>query len=155
MHEAFPPFLELFCGSFVAFAIYFLGQHYMADAAMVPPGILSQRVVCRGFLTAFFQLGGLYVLAYHTHVWFQVVKGTAPLLSGVFALLKVLSQIISAVMSGILGIWRSWLGELKLTNYSVSRLGYYLPWAIVGSLLTSIGSDLMSKESPGSPERPD
>jgi hypothetical protein len=27
----------------------------------------------------------------------------------------------------------------------VSRLGFYLPWAIFGSVLTSIGSGLISK----------
>jgi len=99
-----PIILGLFYGSSVAFALFLVRQHLKGDAAMIPLGIISQRVVYCGFLTVFFQLGGLYVLAYYTPLWLQVVKGETPLLPGVFILPTVISQIIAAVISGILGI---------------------------------------------------
>jgi hypothetical protein len=46
----------------------------------------------------------LYVLAYYTPVWFQVVKGATPLHSGLYILPTVISQIISAAVSGMLGV---------------------------------------------------
>jgi hypothetical protein len=96
--------IGLFCGSFIVFAAFMLGQYYKGDAAMIPFRIFSSRVVYCGFLTVLFQLGGLFVLAYYTPVWFQIVKGATPLLSGVYILPAVISQIISAGVSGILGI---------------------------------------------------
>jgi hypothetical protein len=99
--------LGLFCGSAVAFAVFMIGQYYKGDAAMIPLGILSKKVVYCGFLTVIFQLGGLYVLTYYTPVWFQVVKGASPLLSGIYILPTVISQIISAGVTGKLGIHHS------------------------------------------------
>jgi hypothetical protein len=99
-----PTIIGLLCGSLLAFAIFLAIQYYRGNAAMVPLGILSQRVVYCGFLTIVFQLGGLYVLSYYTPVWFQVVKGATPLFSGLFILPIVISQIISAGVSGMLGI---------------------------------------------------
>jgi len=99
-----PTIIGLLCGSLVAFAIFLVIQYYRGNAAMVPLGILSQRVVYCGFLTVVFQLGGLSVLSYYTPVWFQVVKGVTPLHSGLFILPTVISQIICAGVSGMLGI---------------------------------------------------
>lgn len=69
-----PTILGLLCGSLVVFAIFLVVQYHKGNAAMVSLGILSRRVVYFGALTVVFQLGGLYVLAYYTPVWFQVVK---------------------------------------------------------------------------------
>lgn len=99
-----PTILGLLCGSFVAFAISLVVQYHSGNAAMVPLRILSRRVVYCGVLTVVCQLGGLYVLSYYTPVWFQIVKGATPLLSGLYISPTVISQIISAGISGKLGI---------------------------------------------------
>jgi formate/nitrite transporter FocA (FNT family) len=99
-----PTILGLLCGSLVAFAIFLVIQYHKGNSAMVPLEILSQRVIYCGVLTVVFQLGGLYVLSYYTPVWFQVVKGATPLLSGLFILPTVISQIFGATVSGMLGI---------------------------------------------------
>jgi hypothetical protein len=113
-----PTIHGLFCGSLVIFAIFLAVQYHKGDAAMVPLGILSRRVVYCGALTVIFQLGGLYVLTYYTPVWFQVVKGATPLHSGLYILPTVVSQIISAGISGKLGTWDSERTELWLTRHS-------------------------------------
>jgi hypothetical protein len=85
---------------------------------MIPLKILSQRVVHCGFLVVVLQLGGLYVLVYYSPVWFHVVKGVTPLLSGVFILPTVISQIISAGISGMLGTSDLEWTRLGLTKHS-------------------------------------
>ena len=113
-----PQVLGLFCGSFIAFADFLLGQYYKGDTAMIPLKILSQSLVYCGFLTVVLQLGDLYMLAYYSPVWFQVVKGASPLLSGVFILPTVISQIISAGISGMLGTSDLEWTRLGLTRHS-------------------------------------
>ena len=113
-----PQVLGQFCGSFIAFAVFLLGQYYKGDAAMIPLKILSQRVAYCGYLTVVLQLGGLYMLAYYSPVWFQVVKGATPLHSGVFILPTVISQIMSAGISGMLGTSNLEWTRIGLTRHS-------------------------------------
>jgi hypothetical protein len=137
--------LGLLCGSCATFCIFVFSQYRNREHAMIPLKMLSRRIVYYSFLTVVFQRGGLFLLIYYMPFWFQAVKGAAPTLSGVYILPTVLSQIIAAMGAG-------WAGKslpifwnyLKLTSL-VGRSGYYLPWAIAGSFLTSCGSGLMSK----------
>jgi hypothetical protein len=70
----------------------------------------------------------LLLLTYYLPVWFQVIKGVGPQISGVMTLPTMISQALSAVIAGKL----------------VSKIGYYTPFALGGSMLASIGSGLMT-----------
>jgi hypothetical protein len=111
-----PQVLGQFCGSFIAFAVFLLGQYYKGDAAMIPLKILSQKSRVLWILDCRTPTGGLVYVGIYSPVWFQVVKGATPLHSGVFILPTVISQIISAGISGMLGT-----SDLEWTRIGLTR----------------------------------
>ncbi|KAI4937717.1 hypothetical protein J4E85_000152 [Alternaria conjuncta] len=60
--------------------------------------------------------------------YFQAVKGDGPTDSGVHVLPSILSQLLVVIATGA----------------AISRMGYYLPWALVGGIITAIGNGLVS-----------
>ncbi|KAF2464224.1 MFS multidrug transporter-like protein [Lindgomyces ingoldianus] len=124
--------IGLFCGSGATFIAFLIWEYYFGEKAMVPLHMLKRQVMACGFTTNNFQMGGLMLITYYLPIWFQSVKDASPTMSGVMTLPQSLSQIIFSIMSG-------WL---------VSRLGYYTPWAIVGSAFTALGTGLMLTFTP-------
>ena len=137
--------LGLLCSSCATFCLFIFSQYRNREHAMMPLEMLSRRIVYCSFLTVVFQRGGLFLLIYYVPLWFQAVKGATPTLSGVYILPTVLSQTVAAMGAGWAGRWSlpPFADGPKLTS-EVGRLGYYLPWAIAGSVFTSCGSGLMS-----------
>lgn len=70
---------------------------------MIPLSMLRQRVVWSSCLTMFFIFGNMMTTTYYLAVYFQAVKDDSPTMSGVSTLPTVLSQIMLAVISGVLG----------------------------------------------------
>lgn len=68
---------------------------------MIPVAIISKRVIGSSCLV----FGFLMSLLYCAPIYFQAVKGVSPMLSGVYLLPSILSQLIAAVISGVLGKW--------------------------------------------------
>ncbi|KAJ5691284.1 hypothetical protein N7488_012019 [Penicillium malachiteum] len=79
-------------------------------------------------LNSFFLYANNVVTAYYLAIYFQDVLGKTPTLSGVYTLPGILGQVICGISAG----------------YAVTRLGYYLPWSIIGTTLAAIGSGLIS-----------
>lgn len=129
-----PPVVGLFCGAAAAAALFVAWERLGAGAAdaMVPLPLLANRVVAAACLTSLFAFACTFVSAYFLPVYFQSVQGASPLASGVHVLPGILSQMLLAVVSGL----------------AVSRLGYYLPWAVAGSALTAVGAGLVTTWSP-------
>jgi hypothetical protein len=50
------------------------------------------------------QFGGMQLFAYYLPVWFQVIKGASPSMSGVYFLGTVGPQIVLAIISGALSM---------------------------------------------------
>ncbi|KAJ5947957.1 major facilitator superfamily transporter [Penicillium verhagenii] len=70
----------------------------------------------------------VFIPTYYIPIYCQFVKGDSPLTSAV----RLLPFIILMVFAGLLN------GAL------MTKLGYYMPWYLVGGILTSIGGGLMS-----------
>ncbi|KAH7326980.1 MFS multidrug transporter-like protein [Rhexocercosporidium sp. MPI-PUGE-AT-0058] len=119
--------LGLFCGSFVTAAVFAFWEQRQGKDAMIPTGMIKRRIVYSSCLTAMLQMGSLLLITYYLPIWFQSVKKVGPTMSGVMILPTFLAQIPAAAISSIL----------------ITRLGYYLPWAMGGSAITTIGSGLM------------
>jgi hypothetical protein len=71
---------------------------------MIPLNMLRQRVVYSSCLVMTFQMGSLQVVVYYLPVWFQVIRGASPSMSGVYVMGAIGPQIIFSVLSGALGI---------------------------------------------------
>ncbi|KAK0101878.1 hypothetical protein ONS95_001310 [Cadophora gregata] len=128
--------LGLFIGSIATAIVFALWEQRIGKDAMIPMSMLKQRIIYSSCLTALLQMGSLLLVTYYLPIWFQSVKQVGPTMSGIMILPTFLSQIPAAGISSIL----------------VTRLGYYLPWAMVGSAITAIGSGLMGNFKPGTSE---
>ncbi|RSL63159.1 hypothetical protein CEP51_013351 [Fusarium floridanum] len=107
----------------------FMGvQIWRQEDATTPPRIVSQRSVACGIVYAMCIGGGMISLLYTLPIWFQAIKGTSAIQSGIDTIPLVLSLVVGAIMSGAI----------------ITRTGYYVPWMFVAAVLTSVGSGLMT-----------
>jgi len=125
--------IGLFCGAAGTFALFLGWEYHKGDEAMVAFSMVKQRIIWSSCLTYGFFLAQLVCVSYYLPIYFQGVKGVSPTLSGVYILPIVLSHVLAGSSSGIL----------------VGRVGYYLPFQIVGSALATIANGLLSTLSPG------
>ncbi|KAJ5625559.1 hypothetical protein N7510_001868 [Penicillium lagena] len=127
--------IGLFCGSGVTFIVFLLWEHRQKERAMIPLAMLRMRRVWSSCLTMACIMALVLCNSYYLPVYFQAVKNVSPILSGVYMLPGILSQLVFAVMSGLL----------------IGKLGYYLPWAVFSGVATAIGNGLLSTFKPETP----
>lgn len=127
--------IGLFCGAGVATALFLAWEHLVAgnDDAMLPLALFRARVFVAACLTNVCVFGCTFISAYFLPIYFQSIQGSSPFTSGVHLLPSILSQLVLSIVSGV----------------AVSRLGYYLPWAVAAAVLMSVGSGLVSTWSIG------
>ncbi|KAI9640536.1 hypothetical protein NHQ30_010834 [Ciborinia camelliae] len=121
--------IGLFCGSVANLALFLIWEHKKGDSAMIPFKMVKKRVVSSAGFNIFFLFANNVITPYYLAIYFQGVRGTTPTLSGVYMLPGILGQMVCGILGGL----------------AVTRMGYYLPWAVFGSGLTAIGSGLISR----------
>ncbi|KAL2059767.1 hypothetical protein VTL71DRAFT_10151 [Oculimacula yallundae] len=126
--------IGLFCGAVGLLSGFLLWENKKGAAAMIPLEMVRRRIVWSAAFSTFFLFGSLLSQSYYLSIYFQSVRGISPSLSGVYALPGILSQVIFAGVSGI----------------GVSKVGYYLPFTILGSALNAVGTGLMGTFTPTS-----
>ncbi|KAJ6036251.1 hypothetical protein N7540_000530 [Penicillium herquei] len=120
--------IGLFCGSAGNIAIFLIWEYKKGHSAMIPFQMVKKIVIFCSGLNIFFLYANHVVTAYYLALYFQGVRGKTPTLSGVYTLPGILRQMICGI----------------LTGFTVTRLGYYLSWSIIGTALAAIGSGLIS-----------
>jgi hypothetical protein len=98
-------------GTLILFAIW---EHHVGDEAMVPYSMLRKRVVWSSCLANGFAFGSMFTYTYYLPIYFQAVKEASPALSGVYVLPSILSQMMMAVISGVLGEFSGFKTETGL-----------------------------------------
>jgi MFS family permease len=98
------------------------------DNGTVPIRILKYRGVTAAAWWAFCQMGCMIVISFYLPIWFQAIQGVDAFQSSIRTLPFILAFLVAAVVAGPL----------------VSRIGYYTPFLIAGTVLSSIGAGLMS-----------
>lgn len=68
------------------------------------------------------------IFVYYIPIWFQAIKGSSPVHSGIQNLAAVLALVIGSITAGA----------------AVQRLGYYTPFMIACSVISSIGAGLIT-----------
>ncbi|KAK4937643.1 hypothetical protein LTR10_021789 [Elasticomyces elasticus] len=124
--------IGLFCGSFGMIVIFVAWEHHMGRQAMIPLSILKRRVIWMTTVHFGFFTGSMLTATYYLPLYFQTVKGASPLMSGVDLLPSIISQAIFTVTIGGL----------------MPRIGYYLPIAVLASMLVTIGMGLTTTFTP-------
>ncbi|SPN96573.1 related to DHA14-like major facilitator; ABC transporter [Cephalotrichum gorgonifer] len=129
-----PPILSLVAASLALMLLFIYLQLRLADSATVPPRILSQRNVWAAGVFALF-LGAAFILStYFLPLWFQAVKGSTAVLSGLRTLPLLISVVAVSLVAGAL----------------VTLWGHYAPFMLLSTLLMSAGYGLLSTLSPSS-----
>lgn len=118
----------------VLIIVFVVIQFWKGDKATLPPRILKQRSIA---FAAWFQVcigAAFLLLVYYVPIWFQAVKGTSAVKSGIDTLPMILGLVIFSIIAGGL----------------VTTFGYYTPVMIVSSVLMSIGAGLLTTLRPDS-----
>ncbi|KAI8958638.1 major facilitator superfamily protein [Daldinia sp. FL1419] len=122
--------LLVLCG---VLCLVFVGvQAWKKEGASIPPRIIKQRSIAAAVWYGFFNGSGMMVLMYYLPIWFQAVKGTDAIGSGIMMIPLVLSTVLGSILSGIL----------------VSKLGYYAPFFLISSVIMPIGAGLLTTFTP-------
>jgi len=109
--------------------ITFIGiQFWRPKYATVSPQLLSQRSVWAAATFTFFMGSAFFVTIYYLPIWFQAVKGVSAFESGIKNIPILLAVVVGTMLSGAL----------------VTKIGYYTPFMLASSVLTSIGAGLLT-----------
>jgi len=95
--------IGLFCGAGGNFLIFLAWEYKRGDEAMIPYSMVKMRIVWCSCLLIFFFFGAQILTSYYLALYFQSVKGVSPTLSGVYLLPTILSQMLMAIISGVMG----------------------------------------------------
>lgn len=116
---------------FIAFVVV---QRWRGDTAMVPGRIFFNRSVLAGAWFSFFNGASMQTLLFYLPTWFQAIKGSSAIRSGIMTLPLVIGIVVASLFAGIL----------------TKKIGYFTPWMLLGSILTPIGAGLISTFTPHS-----
>lgn len=94
--------IGLFCGAGGTFIVFLVWEYFKGDEAMIPFSMVRRRAVWSACLVQLF-FGMNNLAAYYLPVYFQAVKGATPMLSSVYMLPSIISQLFGAVVSGAAG----------------------------------------------------
>ncbi|KAK0732199.1 major facilitator superfamily domain-containing protein [Lasiosphaeris hirsuta] len=104
------------------------------ELATTPPRIVSQRSVACGAAFSFCTSGALVSMLYCLPIWFQAVKGTTAVQSGIDTIPMVLALVVGAIVSG--GV--------------TTRTGHYVPFMFVTVVFMAVGTGLTTTLALGS-----
>ncbi|KAM7212832.1 MFS multidrug transporter [Rhypophila decipiens] len=125
--------LGLLIGSLAVFALFVVWEGREGEKAMIPLAMVRKREVWTSGLVGLLTMAGLMLVpGYFLPIFFQSVGGETPLMSGVYTLPSILSNLVMAVLSGVL----------------VGKLGYTIPWVLFSSVVSSIGGGLLTMLHP-------
>jgi len=134
--------IGLFCGSAGNFAVFLAWEYKKGDDAMIPFSMIKIRIVwCSCFIMLFF-FGTQIITSYYLALYFQAVRGVTPTLSGVYLLPTILSQMLLAIISGVLG-WFILVALLGIVLTVISRPPWVL-YALGYSQCSLVGNWLRS-----------
>lgn len=96
--------IGLFCGAGGNFLLFLYWEYKKGDGAMIPLGMVKRRIVWSSTLVTFFIGGNMLITSYYLAIYFQAVRGKTPTTSGVDVLPGIITSLITAVLSGVLGM---------------------------------------------------
>jgi hypothetical protein len=125
---------------------------------IIPPKLFHNRNVWLICACGFFVNGPFQIIVYWLPIWFQVVLGISPTVSGVRYLPTVIADVLAAVIgAGIVmkvGYWNPFLlfgeamiclgGGLLTTLYPGISVGHWIGYQIFGGMGYSLATNLIS-----------
>lgn len=94
--------IGLFTGSGVAAILFLYWEWRAGDVAIIPFSMLTNRIVWSSTIQYITLFSTIFVGTQYFPIYFQAVKGVGPVLSGVYLLPSILSQIVFILLAGSL-----------------------------------------------------
>ena len=98
-----PTVIGLFCGSAGGLIVFFCCEYTKGEAAMIPLPMMTRGVIASSCLAMFFSVANVITTSFYMAIYFQAARGVSPMLSGVYLLPAILTQLLFGITSGILG----------------------------------------------------
>lgn len=95
--------IGLFCGSGACFVLWIIWNYYRGDEALIPFSILKRQAMWSCSILQWANMSVIFTASYYLPLYFQAIKGTTPSMSGVYVMPSIGSQLVFAVLSGVLG----------------------------------------------------
>ncbi|GAB1316134.1 Efflux pump afoB [Madurella fahalii] len=130
-----PTIVGLLCGTGGTTLVWLLWNWCGGKEALIPFSMIKQRTVWSAALTQCFLLTTVYCASFFLPIYFQAVHGASPMMSGVYMLASILSQLLMAIVAGVL----------------VERTGYAIPYGMAAGVIGAITNGLYSTLSPTTP----
>ncbi|KAL4934994.1 major facilitator superfamily domain-containing protein [Aspergillus oleicola] len=124
--------IGLFVGSGAAFIVFVAWEYRVGEEAMIPLSLVRRQIIWASCVNYAFLFGSMMCATYYLPMYFQAVRGTSPTMSGVDLLPTIVPTMIFAATCGVL----------------VTKIGYYLPFALLSGLVVTIGSALLTTLTP-------
>ncbi|KAF7616252.1 putative efflux pump antibiotic resistance protein [Aspergillus flavus] len=124
----------LFMLSGIMLAAFAGVQVWAGDKATIPLRILCNRDMLSITLWGIFNGGAMIVFIYYLPIWYQAVEGFSATKSGLMTLPTQLGLVFCSLAGGIF----------------VSLVGYYTPFLIASSVISTLGAALLSTLHPSS-----
>ena len=113
--------------------ILFVGdQVWMGDMATIQLRIVSQRTIAFSCLFSIFIEAAFFLLAYFLPIWFQAIKGTDALHSGIDSIPLIFTMTVGIILSGGL----------------TTKFTYYMSYVYSSVVLTPAGTELITTFQP-------
>ncbi|KAH0272267.1 MFS general substrate transporter, partial [Aureobasidium melanogenum] len=129
--------IALFVVGGVLTIAFVYSQSKLGSKATLPPYLFKNRNTLCAFVFSGLFGAGFFSLTYYLSVYFQSVKGSSSLHSGIQMLPLLISSSVSSTCTGLL----------------ISRLGYYTPFIIGCMALFACGAGLLTTLSIATPYR--
>ncbi|KAK1063389.1 hypothetical protein LTR74_009546 [Friedmanniomyces endolithicus] len=121
---------------FVVFALlalaFILVQILMPKTATIPSSVLKSRSMLAGMWLTFCIASAMLAFTYFLPTWFQAIKGTSAVHSGIDTIPMVLALVVGNISAG------------QITG----RIGYYTSQAYASALILPIGAGLITTFTP-------
>lgn len=124
--------IALFVVFGVLIAAFIFIQWRQQDNATVPPRVIKMRTVWSGAAFAAATGAAFFSGIYFLPLWFQAVKGSSAVNSGIMNLPMLISVVLFSLVAGVI----------------VSVVGYYTPFMLLSTVLMSVGYGLISTFQP-------
>ncbi|KAE8423669.1 efflux pump antibiotic resistance protein [Aspergillus pseudocaelatus] len=121
--------IGLFVGSGLLLIAFSISQWRQGERSTIPLRILRQRSVIMGAIYSFFLEISIYVTLYYIQFYFQSAQLVSPTVSGVRGIPLGISQIAAVVLTGV----------------AVSLTGHYVPFMILGQVISIIGTVFLAR----------
>jgi hypothetical protein len=95
--------IGLFCGAAGTIVLFFIWESRIGDQAMIPLSMITRRIIASSCLAMLFSAACMITTSYYMAIYFQADKGVSPMLSGVYLLPSILSQMLFGIAAGGLG----------------------------------------------------